>query len=163
MTTLRRWDPLRDVASLQTELARFMNGMSGGSSGRQTQAWTPPLDVWENEDSVTYSFDLPGIPLEDITIEAEDGRLTVSASRSHSSELDTERFYSLERRYGTYSRTVGLPQGVAEDGISAAYENGVLSVTVPKPEQPKPKRIEISGEKTEPKTINAKESEATTV
>ena len=87
MTTLRRWDPLRDVASLQTELARFMNGMSGGSEGRQTQAWMPPLDVWETEDSVTYSFDLPGIPLEDITIEAENGRLTVSASRVHPSEL----------------------------------------------------------------------------
>ena len=155
MTTLRRWDPLRDVASLQTELARFMNGMSGGSEGRQTQAWTPPLDVWETEDSVTYSFDLPGIPLEDITIETEDGRLAVSAARRHPSELDTERFYSLERRYGTYSRTVGLPQGVAEDGISAAYENGVLTITVPKPEQPKPKRIEISGDKSQSKTIDA--------
>ncbi len=163
MTTLRRWDPLRDVASLQTELARFLNGMSGGSNGRQTQAWIPPLDVWENDDSVTYSFDLPGIPLEEITIEAEDGRLTVSASRSHSSEIDTERFYSLERRYGTYSRTVGLPQGVAEDSISAAYENGVLSVTVPKPAQPKPKRIEISGEKSQSKTIEANGPEAAAV
>ena len=96
------------MASLQTELARFMNGMSGGSDGRQTQAWTPPLDVWENEDSVTYSFDLPGITLDEIAIEAQDGRLTVSASRRHPSELDAERFYSLERRYGTcspYDRT----------------------------------------------------------
>jgi HSP20 family protein len=163
MTTLRRWDPLREVASLQTELARFMTGASGGSNGRQTQAWTPPLDVWENEDSVTYSFDLPGIALEDISIEAEDGRLTVSASRSQPSELDTERFYSLERPFGTYSRTVGLPQGVAEDGISAAYENGVLSVTVPKPEQPMPKRIEISGRTSQSKTIEAKEPEAAAV
>ena len=163
MTTLRRWDPLRDVVSLQTELARVMNGMSGGSNGQQTQAWTPPLDVWENEDSVTYSFDLPGIALEDINIEAENGRLTVSASRSHPSELDSERFYSLERRYGTYSRSVGLPQGVAEDDISAAYENGVLSVTVPKPEQPKPRRIDISGAKPESKTIEAKEPNAAPV
>jgi HSP20 family protein len=159
MTTLRRWDPLRDVASLQTELARFMNGMSGGSEGRQTQAWMPPLDVWETEDSVTYSFDLPGIPLEEITIEAENGRLTVSASRTHSSELDTDRFYALERRYGTFSRTVGLPQGVSEDGISAVYENGVLSITVPKPEQPKPKRIEISGDNSQSNTIDAKDAE----
>ena len=83
--------------------------------------------------------------------------MTVSASRSHASELETERFYSLERRYGTFSRTVGLPQGVAEDAISAAYENGVLTVTVPKPEQPKPRRIEISGRDSEPRTIDAKE------
>lgn len=163
MTTLLRWDPLRDVASLQTELARFMNGMSGGNDGRQVQSWTPPLDVWENEDSVTYSFDLPGIPMEDISIEAEDGRLTISASRSHSTELDTERFYSLERRYGTFSRTVGLPQGVAEDAISAAYANGVLTVTVPKPEQPKPTRIQISDRQSRSKTLEATEPEATTV
>jgi HSP20 family protein len=160
MATLLRWDPLRDVQSLQTELARLMSGMSGGSNERQVQAWTPALDVWENEDSVTYSFDLPGIPLEEISIEAEDGRLTVSASRSHASELDTERFYSLERRYGTFSRTVGLPQGVAEDEISAAYENGVLTVSVPKPEQPKPRRIEISGRESEPQTIDARQSES---
>jgi HSP20 family protein len=140
-----------------------MSGMSGGSDGRQTQAWTPPLDVWENESSVTYSFDLPGIPLEDIAIEAEDGRLTVSASRRPASELDTERFYSIERRYGTFSRTVGLPQGVAEDAISAAYANGVLTVTAPKPEQPKPHRIEIAGRESEPQTIDARESEPVAV
>jgi HSP20 family protein len=158
MTTLRRWDPLRDVASLQSELARLMNGMGSGGEGRQTQAWTPPLDVWESERSVTYSFDLPGISPDEITIEADDGKLTVSASRSHPAELDTDRFYSLERRYGTYSRTVGLPQG-AEEGISAAFENGVLSVTVPKPEQPKPRRIEISGEPKASETIDAREPE----
>lgn len=157
MTALRRWDPLRDVASLQTELARFMNGTSGGSNGRQNQAWTPPLDVWESVESVTYSFDLPSISLDEITIEAEDGRLTVSAFRTHPNGLDTERFYSLERRYGTYSRTVGLPQGVTEDGISAAYENGVLSVTVPKPEQPKPKRINITGDRSQATAIEANE------
>ena len=59
MTTLLRWDPLRDVQSLQTELARLLSGMSGGSNDRQVQAWTPALDVWESENSVTYSFDLP--------------------------------------------------------------------------------------------------------
>ena len=155
MTTLLRWDPLRDVQSLQTELARMMCGMSGGSNDRQVQAWTPALDVWESEGSVTYSFDLPGIPLEDISIEAEDGRLTVSASRSHASELDTERFYSLERRYGTFSRTVGLTQGFPEDGISAVYENGVLSVSVPMPELPKPKRIDISGDRASSKPLDA--------
>ena len=79
---------------------------------------------------------------------------TVSASREQSGEIDAERFHRLERRYGTYSRTVGLPQGVSEDAINASYENGVLSITVPKPEQPKPKRISISVEKPSP-TIEA--------
>ena len=152
MSTMLRWDPLRDMASLRTELSRLMNGLEDG--GRQTQAWVPPLDVFESDDAVTYSFDLPGVAEEDIAIEAEDGRLTVSASREQSGEIDAERFHRLERRYGTYSRTVGLPQGVSEDAINASYENGVLSITVPKPEQPKPKRISISVEKPSP-TIEA--------
>ena len=140
------------MASLRTELSRLMTRAADG--GRQTQAWVPPLDVFESEDAVTYSFDLPGVAHEDIAIEAEDGRLTVSASREQSGEIDAERFHRLERRYGTYSRTVGLPQGVSEDAINASYENGVLSITVPKPEQPKPKRISISVEKPSP-TIEA--------
>jgi HSP20 family protein len=149
MATLVRWDPLRDVASLQTELSRLMNGLVEGS-GRQTQAWVPALDVWETEDSVTYAFDLPGVSLDDISIEVEDGALTVSAQREQSSEIDNERFHRLERRYGTFSRTVGLPQGVSEDAIGASYENGVLRIAVPKPEQQKPKRIQISVDGSKP-------------
>lgn len=145
MTTLLRWDPRRDMASLQTELARVLSGV-GERDGRQTEAWAPPLNVWESEDTVTYSFDLPGVPQGEISIEAEDGRLTISATRTRAADLDHERFYRLESRYGTFSRTVGLPQGVSEDAIAADYKDGVLTITVPKPEQPKAKRIMISGE-----------------
>ncbi len=143
MTTLVRWDPLRDVSSLHTELSRLMNGLFEGD-GRQVQAWVPTLDVWETEESVTYAFDLPGVSHDEIAIEVEDGVLTVSASRERSSEVDTERFHRLERRTGTFSRAVGLPQGVTEDEITASYTDGVLKIVVPKPEQQKPKRIAIS-------------------
>lgn len=149
MTTLVRWDPLRDVSSLHTELSRLMNGLLETPS-RQVQAWVPTLDVWESEDSVTYAFDLPGVAQDDISIEVEDGVLTVSASREQSQEIDTERFHRLERRYGTFSRAVGLPQGVTEDAIKASYKDGVLQVVVPKPEQQKPKRIAISVDGSEP-------------
>ncbi len=145
MTTLLRWDPLRDMASLQTELSRLLSGTSE-SAGRQPQSWLPPLDVWETENAVSYAFELPGISQEDISIEAEDGRLTVSATRTHSSEIDSERFYRFESRYGTFSRTVGLPKGIVEDQIAAAFENGVLTISAPKAEQPKPKRITINSE-----------------
>jgi HSP20 family protein len=143
MTTLVRWDPLRDVSSMHTELSRLMNGLFEGG-GRQVQAWVPTLDVWESDDSVTYAFDLPGVSQDDISIEVEDGVLTVSASREQSEKIDTERFHRLERRYGTFSRAVGLPQGVTEDEITASYRDGVLQIVVPKPEQQKPKRIAIS-------------------
>ena len=145
MTTLLRWDPLRDMASLQSELSRLLSG-TGATMGRQSQAQLPALDVWETEDAVSYAFELPGINQEDISIEAEDGKLTVSATRSHSSELDSERFYRFESRFGTFSRAVGLPAGISEDEIAATFENGVLTVTVPKAEQPKPKRIAINGD-----------------
>jgi HSP20 family protein len=149
MTTLVRWDPLREAAAMHTELSRLMNGLVEGS-GRQTQAWVPTLNVWETDDAVHYAFDLPGIPKEKIAIEVEDGALTVSASREREQKVEGDRFQRFERRYGSFSRTVGLPQGVSEDEIKATYEHGVLEIRVPKPEQPKPKRIEIAVEGTQP-------------
>lgn len=145
MTTLVRWDPLREAAAMHTELSRLMNGLFEGST-RQTQAWVPTLDVWETEDAVHYAFDLPGIPKDKIAIEVEDGALTVSATREREQKVEGDRFQRFERRYGSFSRTVGLPQGVSEDQIKATYEHGVLEIRVPKPEQPKPKRIEIAVE-----------------
>ena len=153
MTTLVRWDPLREAAAMHTELSRLMNGLFDGQA-RQTQSWVPALDVWETDDSVVYAFDLPGLTQEAISIEVEDGALTVSATRERLSDADTATFHRFERRYGTFARTVGLPQGVAEDAIKASYANGVLEIAVPKPEQQKPKRIEISVEGAHP-TIEA--------
>jgi len=104
MTTLVRWDPLREAAALHTELSRLMNGML--ENGRQTQSWVPTLDVWETEDSLVYAFDLPGLKQDDIAVEVENGMLTVSAKRERTTKLDDERFHRVERRYGEFSRTV---------------------------------------------------------
>ena len=149
MTTLVRWDPLREAAAMHTELSRLMNGLFEGS-GRHTQAWVPTLDVWETEDEVVYAFDLPGIPQDKISVEVEDGALTVSAERERTEEVSQERFHRFERRFGSFTRTVGLPQGVSEDAIKASYEHGVLQISVPKPEQQKPKRIEVSVDGAQP-------------
>src|SRR3954452_4599747 len=142
VTTLVRWDPLREAAAMHTELSRLMNGLSE-ENGRQQQAWVPTLDVWETEDAVHYAFDLPGLPQDAIQVEAEDGSLTVSATRKREQKQERDRFYRFERLSGPFSRSIGLPQGVAEDDIKASYVNGVLEITVPKPEQPKPKRIDV--------------------
>jgi HSP20 family protein len=142
MATLVRWEPFREIASLQNEMSRFMNGLLEGN-GRSSQAWVPALDVWETEKELVYAVDLPGIPEEKISVELEDGALTISAERERSREETDERLYRYERRYGTFSRTVGVPQGVTEDAVSAEYKHGVLEVHVKKPEQPKPKRIQV--------------------
>jgi HSP20 family protein len=142
MATLVRWEPFREIAALQNEMSRFMNGLLEGN-GRTNQAWVPALDVWETENEIVYAVDLPGITEDDISVELDDGALTISASRERTQEESEDRFYRFERRYGTFARTVGVPQGVSESDISADYKDGVLEVHVKKPEQPKPKRIQV--------------------
>jgi HSP20 family protein len=142
MATLVRWEPFREIASLQNEMSRFMNGLLEGN-GRTNQAWVPALDVWETESEIVYALDLPGISEDKISVELDDGALTITAERERTQEESEERFYRFERRYGTFSRTFGVPQGVAEADVSADYKDGVLEVHVKKPEQPKPKRIQV--------------------
>jgi HSP20 family protein len=144
MTTLVRWEPLRDLAQFQSEMGRLMNGLFEGP-GRATQSWVPPLDVWETETELVYAFDLPGIAEDAISIEAQDDTLTVTATREKTAEETGDRFYRFERRYGTFSRAVGLPAGVDDAKIAASYDNGVLEVRVPKPQEAKPRRIQLGG------------------
>ena len=143
MSTLVRWEPFRELASLQNEMSRFMNGLYDGP-GRVTQNWVPALDVWETESDVVYAFDLPGIPEDAISIEVKDDTLTVSAEREKSDEVADDGFYRFERRFGSFARAVGLPKGVDQDNIVASYENGVLEVRVPKPDDAKPRTISLS-------------------
>jgi HSP20 family protein len=148
MATLVRWDPFREITTLQNEMSRLMNSMVGGAGNGESRTWMPAVDVWETDNEVIYAFDLPGIPEDKISIEYEDGSLTVSGERERTQEVSEDRLYRFERRYGSFSRTIGLPQGVGEDAIKADYRDGVLEVRVTKPEQPKPRRIQIgSGEK----------------
>jgi HSP20 family protein len=144
MATLVRWEPLRELATIQSEMSRLMNGLLEGN-GRSTKSWVPAVDVWETEDELVYAFDLPGVPEEKIEVEFEDGGLTVSAERAREEKVEDERFYRYERRFGSFTRTIGLPQGVTEDMIAADYRSGVLEVHVRKPEQTKPRRIQVGG------------------
>src|ERR1044072_7275013 len=118
MATLVRWDPFREVAAVQSELSRLMNGLYEGD-GRTTQSWVPTLDAWETEDALVYAFDLPGVPQDTISVEAENNLLPVTASRERTPAISREPYHRVERRHGTFTRTVGLPQGVSEDAIKA--------------------------------------------
>jgi HSP20 family protein len=139
---LVRWEPLRELAALQNEMSRFIGSAFAEGNG-QRRTWVPAVDVWETDDEVVYAFDLPGIPEDKISIELEDNALTVSGERERTEETSDERFYRFERRYGSFSRTIGLPQNVSEDQVKADYKDGVLEVRVAKPETPKPRRIQI--------------------
>src|SRR5919204_5879979 len=148
MATLVRFrEPFREFAALQNEMTRLMGGLLEGN-GRTSQAWAPAVDVWETDTEIVYAFDLPGIPEDKIAVELEDNALTVSGERERSEEVSGERFYRFERRFGTFSRTIALPEGTNEDSIGAEYRDGVLEIHVTKPEQPKPRRIQVgSGSK----------------
>lgn len=153
MATMVRWAPLSELASLHNEMSRFMNGLLDGN-GRTSQSWVPVADVWETEKEVVYAFDLPGIPEDRISVELDESTLTVTAEREREQTVEEGRYYRFERRFGTFARTIALPQGVTEDQVRAQYRNGVLELHVAKPEQPKPRRIQIGvGGSSEPKTI----------
>lgn len=141
MATMVRFEPFREIAALQNEMSRFLNRLEG--DGRSQQSWVPAVDAWETEDEVVYALDLPGIPEDKISVELDDNALTVTAEREQTSETSSDRFHRVERRFGTFSRTLGLPHGVREDQIKAEYRNGVLELHVQKPEQPKPRRIQV--------------------
>jgi HSP20 family protein len=144
MATLVRWAPFSELASLQNELSRFMNGLHEGN-GRTTQSWIPTADFWDTESEVVYAFDLPGIPEDKISVELDEGALTITAEREREQSVEDGRFYRFERRFGSFTRTIGVPQGVTENDVKAEYRNGVLEVHVGKPEQPKPRKIQIAG------------------
>jgi HSP20 family protein len=146
---LVRWEPFRELTALQNEMSRWMNQVSGGGiapGNGQTSTWLPAVDVWETESELLLSFDLPGIPEDQIAVELDDNVLTVSGRRERTAEHSNDRYYRFERRYGSFSRSVTLPAGVSEDAIKADYTDGVLEVRVPKPEEQKPKRIQIGSQ-----------------
>jgi HSP20 family protein len=157
VATLVRWEPFRELATLQTEMSRLMNGLFEGN-GRETQSWVPALDVYETEDDLVYAFDLPGVAEERISIELVEDALTVSAERERSEERSGEGFHRSERRFGSFTRTVGVPHGTSDDSVKADYRNGVLEVRVAKPAERKPLRIPVGG--SQPKTIEGKASES---
>jgi HSP20 family protein len=145
---LVRWEPFRELAALQNEMGRWMSAFSPAGAGNgQSSNWLPAVDVWETEQDLVLSFDLPGIPEDKIAVELDNNTLTVSGERERTEEHSGERFYRFERRHGHFSRSVSLPAGVNEEDIQANYTDGVLEIRIPKPEEPKPRRIEVGSNK----------------
>ena len=139
-----RWEPARELAALQNEMSRFMNQVWGTDTGGADPAtWLPAVDVWETQDELILAFDLPGVGEDDLAIEVDDGTLTVSGERGRNVDQETDRFYRFERRFGRFSRSITLPQGIDADSIQADVKNGVLEVRVPKPAERKPTRVSI--------------------
>jgi len=115
-----------------------------GQSDRGTRRWVPPMDLVEADDHFVLKADLPGLSDDDVAIEVRDGTLKISGERKEEHEESERGWYRVERSFGTFSRSLTLPDGVDPDGIKAEFHDGVLEVRIPKPEERKPRRIEIS-------------------
>ncbi len=153
--TIVRWEPFRELGTLQTEMNRLFNTVfdtpAQGNAGAMRR-WMPAMDLVETDDHFVLRADLPGMSEDDVKIELEDTTLTVSGERKAEHESGGEGYYRVERAFGSFARTLTLPQGVDPEAVSASFDRGVLEVRVPKPEERKPRRIEIGGDR---KTIEA--------
>ena len=148
--TIVRWEPLRELSSLQSEMNRLFNTVfdapPSGGQGAVLRRWVPAMDLVESGDQFVLRADLPGMSEEDIQIELEEGTLTVSGERKAEHEDSNEGFHRVERSFGSFSRSLTLPQGIDPEAVTASFDRGVLEIRIPKPEQRKPRKIAIGGQ-----------------
>ncbi|MDP9021147.1 MAG: Hsp20/alpha crystallin family protein [Actinomycetota bacterium] len=142
MSALSRYHG-RDLAGLQDEVERMFRSFFGEERPSTAGAWSPALDVEENENSFVLHVELPGLDAEDVEITLEENVLTVSGERRFYDESEAEGFRRVERRFGRFHRAVRLPDRVDSDNVQANFRNGMLTITVPKAEEAKPRRIEV--------------------
>jgi HSP20 family protein len=127
------------------DLHRLFNTVFEDRSSVAQQRWVPPMDLVEADDHFVLKADLPGLSESDVSIEVRDNALTISGERRAEHEKRERGWYRVERSFGSFSRSLSLPDGIDPDSISAGFDRGVLTVTIPKPEQRKPRRIQIGG------------------
>jgi HSP20 family protein len=140
-----------------SEINRLFDTLFESPGTGRTQRWAPAIDLVEADDHFLLKADLPGLSEDDVTIEVQDNVLTVSGERKAEHERKEKGFYRLERSFGRFSRSLTLPEGVNADAISASFDKGVLEVSIPKPEERKPRRISIGNGK--PATLEGTASE----
>jgi HSP20 family protein len=125
------------------EVDRLFDAFFGGEA-QSARRWVPPMDLVEAEDHFVLKADLPGLGEGDVSIEVQDGNLTISGERNAEHEAHERGWYRIERSFGGFNRSLTLPDGVDADGISAEFDRGVLEVRIPKPEERKPRRVAIT-------------------
>jgi HSP20 family protein len=142
-----RWRPFRDMVSIQDEMNRLFDDFFGRplvKSEWTDGVWNPTVDVSEDKDSVIIKAEMPGMRKEDVKISVQDNVLTLKGEKKQEKEEKDKNYHRIERNYGSFCRSFQLPTSVKTDKIKANYKDGVLSVTLPKTEEVKPKEIPIS-------------------
>ena len=141
-----RWNPLNEMSLLQNQMNRLfdttLHGWPGDSNG--TTQWTPAADIYEAENELVVNLDLPGVDPKMVDIQVQNNVLTIRGERQFEDKQNKDNFHRVERSYGPFARSFTLSTAVDADKIRASYKSGVLSITLPKAEAAKPKRIQIA-------------------
>jgi HSP20 family protein len=161
---LVRWEPVRELGTIQSEMNRLFNSFFDTpthSSGAPLRRYIPAMDLVDTGEAFVLKADLPGLSESDVSIEVEDNVLTISGERKSEHEDRKGGYYRVERSYGSFRRALTLPEGVDPEAVKATFDKGVLAVTVPKPEQQAPRKVQITvgGASTgEPQAIEGSET-----
>ena len=143
-----RYDPFRDLRTLQEEVNRlFSTNLTRAfdDEGIARGAWAPSVDIYENKDQIVLEAELPGMKQDDFDLSIENNVITLRGERKFEKTDEGDNYHRVERSYGAFTRSFTLPQTVSAEGASAEYNNGVLRVTLPKREETKARRIQVSG------------------
>src|SRR5215813_4347564 len=159
MTLITRWDPFREFVTLQSRMNRLFHDSftpEGRDEALTTSTFAPPVDVYEDEHSVTLKIEVPGIEEKDIDVRIENNTLTVHGERKFEKEEKEENYRRVERQYGSFTRTFTLTHTVDTENVSANYDKGVLKIQLAKKAEAKPKQIKVNVGSGSEKTIEAK-------
>jgi HSP20 family protein len=145
MRVLSRWEPFRGAASLQEQVNRLFNDVLDRSGEESSlTSWAPAVDIYETEHELVVKADLPDVDPKDLDIRVENNLLTIRGERKFEKKVSEENYLRVERAYGTFSRSFSLANTVNSEAIKADYQNGVLTLTIPKREEAKPKQIKVN-------------------
>ena len=145
MNTISRWEPFRNVSTLQEQFNRlFEDSFFRRPDNSSITAWAPAVDIYEDDQQMVIKADLPEVDEKDIDIRLENNTLTIRGERKFENKVAEENYLRVERTYGSFSRSFALPNTVSSEGIQADYRNGVLTISLPKREESKPRQIKVT-------------------
>jgi len=145
--TINRFEPYSGASTLQDQVNRLLNQAFGNSSDEASiTTWAPAVDIYETEHELVVKADLPDVRPEDLDIRVENNILTIRGDRKFEKKVDEKNYLRVERTYGSFSRSFSLVNTVNSEAIKADYKNGVLTLTIPKREEAKPKQIKVNVE-----------------
>lgn len=157
-----KYDPFRDLRSLQDEMNRLFSTSFPRISNQEEMStgWSPSVDIYEGENQVVLEAELPGMKREDFDLSIENNVITLKGERRFEKKDGGDNYHRVERAYGSFTRSFNLPRTVLTEDIKAEFKNGVLTVTLPKKEEAKSRKIEVTGDSSDVKTIEAKAENA---